>query len=60
MTPRTSLTASSWLCQDRAVRSGPKSRSSVSAMDEAYTDDDEDADVDADDDYDADDDDEAV
>ena len=41
-----SHTASSWLCHDHVVRSSPRSQSSVSAMDEAYTDDDNDDDTD--------------
>ena len=54
MTPRTSPTAPSWLCHDVTVSPGPRSHSSVSAMDEAYTDDDTDdeADDDIDDDKD--------
>ena len=46
MTPRTSHTGPSWLCHDRTVRSGPRSHSSVSAIDEAYTNDDTDDDTD--------------
>ena len=62
MTPGTSHTVSSWLCHEDTVSPRPRSHSSVSAMDEAYTDDDTDADTDDDNDDDTDDenDDEAI
>ena len=56
MTPRTSHTAPLWLCHDSTIRSGPRSHSSVSAVDEDYTDDD----AETDDDTDGDNDDEAI
>ena len=63
MTPRTSYTAPSWLCHDSTVMSGPRSHSSVSAMAEAYTDNDDiydDTDDDSDDGSNDDNDDEAI
>ena len=60
MTPRKAHTASSWLCDDRAVRSDPRSHSSISTMDETYTDDDTDDDDNNDDDTDDDNDDESI
>ena len=63
MAPRTSHTVSSWLCHEDTVSPGPRSHSSVSVMDEAYTDDDDtddDTDDDNDDDTDDENDDEAI